>query len=87
MPLHHAPLLDFAQEVEDLLGAAHGKAGDDHIAAPVEGGLQHIGQVGQVIWPGAVQTVAVGGFHHHIVGLGQVVGVVEDGLMQVPDIP
>ena len=35
--LHQPLLLDAPQEVENLLGAAHGKGGDDHVAPPAPG--------------------------------------------------
>ena len=59
--------LDLPQEVEDLLRASYGKGGDDHLAAPVEGGLQGVGQIRDIVRPLAVQAVTVGGFHHHII--------------------
>ena len=39
-----APLLDDADEVQDLLGPAHGEGGDHHVAAPVQGALNIVRQ-------------------------------------------
>ena len=67
MAANQAFSLDLPQEVEDLLRASYGKGGDDHLAATVEGGLQGVGQIRDIVRPLAVQTVTVGGFHHHII--------------------
>ena len=84
---HQVFLLDLADEIEQLLGAAHRKAGDDHVAAPVKGALQDLHQLPDVIGAGRVAAVAVGGLHDDIVRLGQVGGVFQDGLVQVADVP
>ena len=55
MPVNAALLLDLADEVEHLLRAAHREAGDDHVAAPVEGFLQYAGQRGKIVRHGAVE--------------------------------
>ena len=81
VPAHQALLLDLAQEIQHLLGAAHRKAGDHQAAALVEGALQKGGQGGHVVRPGAVAAVAVGRFHHHIVGLFQILRVPQQGLV------
>ena len=86
MALHQILFLDLAQEIEHFLGAAHGEAGDDQVAAPVEGVLQDGGQGGHIVWPGAVAAVAVGGLHHHIVRLMDGLGVPQQGLMGVADV-
>ncbi len=41
--------LDLADEIEQLLRASDRKAGDDHIAALVEGGLQYRAQLAEVV--------------------------------------
>ena len=84
---HQVFLLDLADEIEQLLGAAHRKAGDDHVAAPVKGALQDLHQLPDVIGAGRVAAVAVGGLHDDVVRLGQVGGVFQDGLVQVADVP
>ena len=86
MPVNAALLLDLADEVEHLLRAAHREAGDDHVAAPVEGFLQYAGQRGKIVRHGAVGTVPVGGFHHHQIGGMQVLRVAQEGLTQVADV-
>ena len=78
--------LDLPDKIKQLLRAAHCETGDDHIAAPVEGALQYSGQFADVIRAGAVEPVAVGGFHHHIVGIGQIGRVLDEGLVLVADV-
>ena len=78
--------LDLPDEIEQLLRAAHRETGDDHIAAPVKGALQYSGQFADVIRAGAMEPVAVGGFHHHIIGIGQIGRVLDEGLVLVADV-
>ena len=68
MALHQPLLFDVADAIEQFLGAAHRKGGDDHVAAPVKGVLEHGGELPDIIGMGAVQPVAIGGFDHHHVG-------------------
>ena len=83
----HATLgLDLAQEIQQFLGAAHRKTGDDHVAAFVKGGLQHVGQLAQVVRLGAVAAVAVGGLHNQVVGMAGVGRVLDKRLVGVADI-
>ena len=84
---HQVFLLDLPHEVEQLLGAAHRKAGDDHVAAPVKGALQNIHQLFDVVGAGRMAAVAIGGLHDDVVRLGQIGGVLEDGLVQIADVP
>ena len=86
VPLDKAFFFDLADEVEHLLRAAHRKAGDDHIAAPVEGALQNFGQLVHIVRARAVAAVAVGRLHEHIVRFLNVGRVLDDGLVQVADI-
>ena len=44
-----ALLLDLADVVQKLLGPAHGKRRDDHIAAAVQRALDHIGQKAHIV--------------------------------------
>ena len=78
--------LDLADEIEQLLRASDRKAGDDHIAALVKGGLQYTAQLAEVVrlWP--VAAVAVGGLHDQIVGMAGVGRVTDERLMPVADI-
>ena len=78
--------LDFPDEIEQLLGAAHRKAGDDHIAAPVKGALQDLRQLTHIVRPRAVGAVAVGGLHKDVIRILDVGRVLDDGLMLVADI-
>ena len=84
--LDEAVLLDVADEVQKLLGAAHRKAGDDHVTALIQRGLDDLRQVADIIRRGAVGAVAVGGFHDHIVGPVHGDGIPQQGLADVADI-
>ena len=86
MALHKTLFLDLPDEVEQLLRAAHREAGNDHIAAPVEGALQNFGQLPDIVRAGAVEPVAVGGFHHNVICVGEVGRVLDEGLVLVADI-
>ena len=82
-----APVLDLPDEVEHLLGAADGKGRDDHIAAPVHGGLDDLRQFGHVVRVHPlVIPVAVGGLHHQILGLLHGLGIPQDGLIGVAQV-
>ena len=74
VPFDQAPVFDLPDKIQHLLGAAHRKAGDDHIAATVQGALQNSAQLPYIVRPGAVAAVAVGGLHHHIICLVQIGG-------------
>ena len=78
--------LDLAEEIEQFLRAAHGKAGDDHVAALVKGRLQHGGQLTQVVGLGAVAAVAVGGLHDEVIGMAGVGRILDERLVLVADI-
>ena len=85
--LYSSLRLDLTDEVEQFLGAAHRKAGDDHIAAPVQRSLQNVGELGQIVGAGRMVPVPVGGFHHHKVRRSQQGGVPQNGLVFVADVP
>ena len=84
--LDHALVFDLAQEVEQLLGTAHGEGRDDDVAALgediVDEGCQGLG----IALGGLVVAVAVGGLHDDIVGLGDGLGVPDDGLVHVAQV-
>ena len=78
---------DFTDKVEQFLGTAHRKAGDDHIAAPVKGALQDPAQLPHIVRAGTVAAVAIRRLHKHIVRVPDRCRVLDDGLMLVADIP
>ena len=83
----HAALgLDLPQKIQQFLGAAHRKAGDDHVTALIKGRLQHIGQLAQVVRLGAMAAVAVGGLHNQVVSVAGVGGVLDERLVGVANI-
>ena len=81
--LHQALVLDLPQEIEQLLGAAHSKGGDDDVAAPGEGVVDELGQGLHIALRDLVVPVAVGGLHHHIVCLFQKLRIADDGLIDI----
>ena len=80
-------LFDFPDEVQQLLGPAHGEGGDDDVAAPGHSLVDDPGQLVGVAPALRVVPVAVGGFHHHVVRPGQLHRVPDDGLVDVADVP
>ena len=84
--LHQALVLDLPDEVEELLGTAHGEGGDHHVAAPADGLVNDPGQVVGVAPDLGVVAVAVGGLHDNVVRPGDGAGVPDDGLVHVADI-
>ena len=84
---YHTFLLHLPDEVEELLGASHRKGGDDHVAALAEGLVDDLGQsFGVVAVLVLVEPVAVGALGEDIVGLVNVLGVPDDGLVLVADV-
>ena len=84
--LDQSLLLHFPHEVQQLLGAAHGKGGDDDVAAPGEGVVDDLGQGLGVGVHGLVVPVAVGALHDHIVGPVHIGGIPDDGLVDVAQV-
>ena len=84
--LHHPLVLDLPDEVQQLLGAAHGEGGDHHVAALGDGLVDDLRQIVGVAPHLRVVAVAVGGLHHHVVRAGEVGGVPDDGLVHIADV-
>ena len=79
-----ALFLDLPDKIQHLLGPAHGKGGDHHVAAPVKGRLYFTRQSRNIVRALlSVEPVAVGGFDHQIVRLLHLLGVLEDGLIRI----
>ena len=81
VPPHPPLLLDNPQEVQQFLGAAHRKGGDDQVAPLVEGLLDNPGQFPHIVGGLSLAAVAVGGFHDHIIGLAYILGILDKGLI------
>ena len=64
-------LIKAPKVVDQVLGAANGKGGDQHVAAIAVGGLQYGGQLIEGVFAGAMVAVAVGRLEHQHIGLGQ----------------
>ena len=79
-------MLDLPQEVEQLLGAAHGKGGNDDVAAPGKGVVDELGQGLHIALRDFMVPVAVGGLHDHIVGLVQKLRIADDGLVDIAQV-
>ena len=86
MAVDPALRLDLTDEIEQLLGTAHRKAGDDHVAAPVQSGLQNLGQLSQIIGSRGMIPVPVGGLHDHKVCFVQIVRVPQQRLVYIADV-
>ena len=86
--LHQALLLDLPDEIEQLLGAAHGEGGNHQIAPFGQGFLNDLGQVGGVVGLllDGVEAVAVGALRDHVVRVGDVLGGADDGGLAVADV-
>ena len=84
--LHKALVLDLPDEVQKLLGTAHGEGRDHHVAAPGHGIVDDLRQILGVAPHLRVVAVAVGGLHHHIVRPGKVAGIPDDGLIHIAQI-
>ena len=80
-------LLYRTDKVQHFLRSAHGKGGDDDIAATVERALDIVRKRGDVIRPVALMVaVAVGRFDEQVVSVGDMLRVAQNGLTEVADI-
>ena len=84
--LDEALLLHLPDEVQQLLGAAHGEGGDDDVAALLKGLVDDLGQSLGIALRRLVEPVAVGALGEHVVGVPDVLGVADDGLIPVADV-
>ncbi len=79
--------LNLPQEIEHLLRPAHCKRRNHHIAATIKSGLQNLRQLSHIVhFLRGMQSVAVGGLHHHIIRFRRVFRVFDEGLFAVSDI-
>ena len=79
-------VLDLADKVQQLLGAAHGEGGDDHVAALAQRLVDDLRQLAGVAPHLGVIAVAVGGLGEHIVRTVEELGIADDGLIHIADI-
>ncbi len=84
--MHHALFFDLADKIQQLLGAAHSKGRHHHIAALAQRFVDHRRQAFGIAGHLVVLPVAVGAFHHHIVGPVQQHRIPNDGLAHIADI-
>ena len=83
---HQALILDLPDEIQQLLGAAHGKGGNHHVAALAQSLVDDLGQLAGIAPHLGVVAVAIGALHDHIVRPGEELGIPDDGLVHVADI-
>ncbi len=86
VPLHQPVLLDMTDQVEQLLRTSHRKRRQNDIAPTVQRLLDNACQVGHMVVNLAMQTISVGGFHHDIIRLVNVVRVADQRLLIVADV-
>ena len=79
-------VLYLAQEVEHLLRSADRKRRNNNASAAVKGGLEHLGQRGDVVGGAVVDAVAVGGLHNDVVGGVDVLRIADERLVNIADI-
>ena len=84
--VHHAGVLDLANEIQQLLRAADGERRDDDVAALAERFVDDLGKLVGIAPDLGVVAVAVGRLHHDVVGLFEKLRVADDGLVDVADI-
>ena len=81
-----ALFLDDPDEIQHLLGTAHSKRWNDHIAAPVKSPLDHSCQFRHIVRSLAMASVAISRFHDHIVRIVNIGWIVDQGLVCITDI-
>ena len=80
-------LFDLTDEIKHLLGPAHGKGWNDHIAAPVKGLFDDPCKLTDIIrLLRRVDPVAVGGLHHHIIRCRRIARILNDRLVDISHI-
>ena len=85
--LHQPLVLDLPDEVQKLLGTAHGEGGNDHITALGDGLIDDLGQLVGVAPHLRVIAVAVGGLHENIVRPVEELRVADNRLIHIADVP
>ena len=86
MPVHHAGVLDLADEIQQLLRAADGKRRDDDVAAAVKRALDAVGKRTEIIRPFTVAAVAIGRLDEHVVRARDGLRVAQERLIHVADV-
>ena len=78
--------LNFTNKVQHLLRSSNSKRRNHEVSAAVERFLNNFCQLRHIIRFRAMATVAVGGFHNHVIGTLRVLRVVDQRLMDISDI-
>ena len=79
-------LFNLPDKVEQLLGAAHGKGGNHHVAPAAQGAVDDVRQLLFVLPIALVEPVAVGALREDVVCLLDVLGIPDNGLVVVADV-
>ena len=86
MPFDQSVNFDLSKIIEDLLRSADRESGNDHVSSAVESALDDGRKKGNVVFDRFVISVSVGGFHHDVIGVFQIVRVPDQRLALIPDI-
>ena len=78
--------LDLTDKVEDLLGSAHRKGRDHDVSATVQGPLDDLRELLDMLEGTVMGTVTVGTLHHHIVGLIRVLRILDQRFVLISNI-
>ncbi|OPY68180.1 MAG: hypothetical protein A4E62_02106 [Syntrophorhabdus sp. PtaU1.Bin002] len=73
-----ACLGEFIENIENILGAAHGKSREQHISALLEGGLYGFHHLVNALFHPLMKTVTVGRLHYHIIRFGDMLRIVDN---------
>ena len=87
MSLDQFFILDMPYQIKQFLGTSHCKGRNHHVAAPVQGLLDDAGQVLHMVYSLFMVAVAIGGFHHHIIRLINILRIPYEGLVLIADVP
>jgi len=79
--------MEFPQDVEDLLGPLHREGRDDDLFIPGDAVTDGVQELGLAVLEGAVHAVSVGGLHKQVIRVEYLVGVLEDELMVLSQVP
>ena len=81
-----ALVVHFMQGVDDFLGAAHGKCGDDDAALAADGVVDNVCQLLSPLFNGRMLAIAIRAFEHEIVGWRHGGGIADNGETGLPQI-
>ncbi|OPY72261.1 MAG: hypothetical protein A4E63_01295 [Syntrophorhabdus sp. PtaU1.Bin050] len=68
----------FIKNIENILGTAHSKSREQHVAAPLERGFDGFNHLINALFHPFVKTVAVGRLNEHIIRFGDMLRIVDN---------